>query len=103
MDMITKDLQVMMQAIGRAVKSAAASLAISSGEQRRAAILAAAEMMVGQRDRILAANQIDMAAATHLNGPMSDRLMLNQSRLESLSQALRDIAEQPDPLGLVDE
>ncbi|MCX8500746.1 MAG: glutamate-5-semialdehyde dehydrogenase [Alphaproteobacteria bacterium] len=92
-----------MQAIGQAVKSAAVRLATSSGEQRRAAIVAAAELMVAQRARILAANQEDIAAASHLAPPMVDRLRLNETRLKSLAQALRDIAEQPDPLGVIDE
>ena len=54
-------------------------------------------------DAILEANAKDMAAAEGkgISGAMLDRLKLDPSRLAGIASALREVAELPDPVGLV--
>ncbi len=62
--------------------------------------LGAAALRACQSD-ILAANAIDMAAgaASGLSSAMLDRLMLDASRLESMAQAVENVAALDDPVG----
>ncbi|MDA0702976.1 MAG: gamma-glutamyl-phosphate reductase, partial [Proteobacteria bacterium] len=53
-------LEATMAAIGRAARSGATALAQADGEQRTAAIRAAAKALRRHTDAILAANRIDL-------------------------------------------
>jgi glutamate-5-semialdehyde dehydrogenase len=54
-------------------------------------------------DAILAANGLDMRQATAkgVHGAMLDRLRLDAARVAAIAQALREVAELPDPVGVV--
>lgn len=54
-------------------------------------------------DDVLAANARDMlaAAAKGLQGALLDRLRLDKARVAGIAAALREVAELPDPVGLV--
>ncbi len=86
-----------------AAKAAAALLAQSSAAERTDAILGAAQSVSDGRDRILAANGADMrrARANGMPGPMLDRLMLDDARIDGIVSAMREVAGQPDPIGEV--
>jgi glutamate-5-semialdehyde dehydrogenase len=88
-----------MEAMGQAAREAAAVLRNAPADQRSAAIAAMAKhVRAGVKD-ILDANAQDLAAATG----MTDRLMLNEERLEGIATALEEIAALPDPVGAVSE
>ena len=90
----------LMSEIGRAARSAAASLTQSSASQRNTALNAAAAAIRNDVDQILQANQQDLDAARGggLSAAMQDRLMLDEQRVESIAAGLDEIAEMPDPL-----
>ena len=92
-----------MDALGRAARAAAKSLAMSSGDERNAALLAAAAALRTNRQSIIEANGRDMTAARSrgLGEAMLDRLMLDAGRVEGMARGLEAIAELPDPLGRV--
>ena len=92
-----------MDAMGRAARRAAKSLAMSSGNERNAALLEAATALRADREGITEANGRDMAAARSrgLAAAMLDRLMLDADRIEAMAQGLEAIVELPDPLGRV--
>ena len=92
-----------MDAMGRAARRAAKSLAMSSGNERNAALLEAATALRADREGIIEANGRDMAAARSrgLAAAMLDRLMLDADRIEAMAQGLEAIVELPDPLGRV--
>ena len=96
---------MMSEAIEKATaaKAAATILAQSSAAERTAAILKAAQRVSDGRERILAANAEDMerARANGMPGPMLDRLMLNDGRIDGIVSAMREVAGQPDPIGEV--
>ena len=93
----------MMAEIGAKARAAAAELAFASSERKAAALQAAAATVWARRVEILDANILDMAYGEEkgLAPSMMDRLMLNETRLRSIVEALRMVAEQKDPVGRV--
>ena len=83
----------------RAVKSDIARL---SEEQKNAALLAMADALVAATDAILAANALDLdAAKDSISTVMLDRLRLTTERIEGMAKGIREVAELPDPVGLL--
>ncbi len=97
------ELSKVMDAMGAMARQAARDLAAASTEQKNAALLAAAECLANRLPEILAANQEDLQAAraSGLSEAMLDRLMLDESRVLSMADGLRNIAELDDPVGRV--
>lgn len=97
------ELAKVMDAMGARARQAARALAAASTEQKNAALLAAAECLANRLPEILAANQKDLEAAraSGLSEAMLDRLMLDESRVLSMADGLRNIAELDDPVGRV--
>lgn len=97
------EYSVLMAEIGARARAAAAELAFASSERKAAALQAAAAAVWARRDEILDANVLDMAYGEEkgLSPAMLDRLMLNETRLRGIADALRQVAEQKDPVGRV--
>ncbi len=76
--------------------------ALSTSAKRRVLHAMADELTIFAGD-IFAANELDVAAAQAkgLAAAMIDRLRLDESRLAGIEQALRDVAELPDPVGQI--
>ena len=93
----------LMRDIGHGARRAAATLAMTSGEQRNDALGAAAAELRDETAMIIAANDRDMAAAAErgLGKAMLDRLMLDEERVESMASGMEAIIALPDPLGRV--
>ncbi|WEJ58774.1 glutamate-5-semialdehyde dehydrogenase [Devosia sp. FJ2-5-3] len=92
-----------MGQIGRQARSAARALASATAERKYAALIGAAHAVRERRDEILAANAIDMAnaRAKGMTSAFQDRLLLTEARLDAIADALRAIAELPDPVGRI--
>ena len=90
-----------IQQAATSAKLAAPSIAALSHAQKQAVLQSVADQLSLQQDDILAANQLDMknARANQLSDAMCDRLMLDQTRIEALAEAVTTIASQPDPVG----
>ena len=82
------------------VKRASKSLALLTDEQRNDVLLAVADAIVGNQERILKANAEDLARMEQTN-PLYDRLQLTASRLEAIAADMRNVATLPSPLGHV--
>jgi len=97
------DISAAMREIGAAARRAARVVANAPGQQKTAALVAAARALRERRDEILAANVRDLAEARARGMAASfvDRLTLNESRIEAMAQAVEDIAALPDPVGRV--
>ncbi|MCF8512107.1 MAG: glutamate-5-semialdehyde dehydrogenase, partial [Rhodobacteraceae bacterium] len=93
----------MMVEIGTKARAAAAELAYASSERKAAALQAAGAAIWDRRHEILDANSLDLAYGEEkgLSPAMMDRLMLNEGRLRGIVDALRQVAEQRDPVGRV--
>ena len=82
------------------VKRASKALALLTDEQRNDVLLAVADAIVGNQERILKANAEDLARMEQTN-PLYDRLQLTASRLEAIAADMRNVATLPSPLGHV--
>jgi glutamate-5-semialdehyde dehydrogenase len=97
------DLARVMTQLGHAAAGCRAVLAQSSGQQRNAALAAAAARIRATSSVILAANLRDMEAARarSLSAALLDRLQLNDSRVEAMARGIEDIVALADPVGTV--
>ncbi len=83
-------------------KAAAPALTAATTEQKNEALLAMADALLAHTDEILAQNAKDMEQAKgHLSDAMMDRLLLTPERLVGMAEGIRDVADLPDPVGLV--
>jgi len=100
---VDQEIASIMARIGRDARAAARELAKATPEQKKAALLAAAIAIRERKPEILAANAQDMAAAAErqLSGPMLDRLMLDDGRVEAMAAGIEQIARLDDPIGQV--
>ena len=93
----------LMSEIGTKARAAAAELACASSERKAAALIAAADAVWRRRQEILDANTLDLDAADQrgITPALRDRLRLDDTRLRGIVDALRQIAEQKDPVGRI--
>ena len=99
----SETLQQTMQRLGTQAKEAARLLANATGQQKSAALLAAAESLNADRAKILAANEIDLqnAAEKQLPDSMVDRLRLDDDRVDGMIAGIKLIAGLNDPVGRI--
>jgi glutamate-5-semialdehyde dehydrogenase len=95
------DSSIRAQAL--ACRDAAQTVAALSTDAKNALLRAMADALQADADAILAANAGDLRAAEAkgIGSAMLDRLMLDPQRLAGIADALREVAELPDPVGLV--
>ncbi len=98
-----EDIGTLMAEIGRKARLGANALKIATSGQKRTALLTAAGAINAHRKKILAANELDMAARAEkgISGAFLDRLLLTDARIDGIVAAVRTIAELPDPVGSV--
>ena len=91
-----------LETMGKKAKEAARALA-KAGPKKTAALQAAARAMLARQEELLAANRADVEAgeAAGMRDSLLDRLRLTESRIAGMAQALREVAEAPDPVGRV--
>lgn len=84
-------------------RQAARTLVAASYKQRQSALLAIADALESNQERIIAANQADMerGKSSGLNSQLLDRLMLDASRIKGIANGARKVAALPNPLGNV--
>jgi glutamate-5-semialdehyde dehydrogenase len=90
-------------ATARRAKDAAVDLATASRAAKDAALIAMADALVKHTDVIVTANAKDVARAKE-NGTAEgivDRLTLTPDRIAAIADALRDVADLADPVGVV--
>jgi glutamate-5-semialdehyde dehydrogenase len=90
--------------MAHSAREASRKLALLSDQTRKATLLAIAEALEGNAERILAANAKDCAAAEKLlsTGEMTQalfsRLRIKGSGIGEMAARLREVANLPDPL-----
>lgn len=89
--------------ICKKAKEVKAQIAALSTNQKNNALLAVADRLVMQKEKLMAANEIDMENGQN-NGMaegLLDRLKLSEERIEQMAEGLRQIAKLEDPIGEV--
>ncbi|MBM3473224.1 MAG: glutamate-5-semialdehyde dehydrogenase [Armatimonadetes bacterium] len=84
-------------------KEASRVLAEASAEKRGEALVRAADLLAKRQSKVMRANAVDLEGAQRkgLSSAMVDRLTITDKRLAEMAQGLREVAEQPDPIGRV--
>lgn len=95
------NITALMADIGVRARAAAGALSMASSEQKQAALIAAANAIEVAKETIIAANQLDVAAAlaSNMTEALLDRLTLDRARIQSIVDGVRAIAQLPDPVG----
>ncbi|WP_084963043.1 glutamate-5-semialdehyde dehydrogenase [Thermoactinospora rubra] len=89
--------------VARAAREAAAELAPLPRAPKDRALRAIADALVAHAGEIVEANALDVAKAREsgTSAAMIDRLRLDAGRVEAIAEAVRQIADLPDPVGEV--
>jgi glutamate-5-semialdehyde dehydrogenase len=99
--MNSEDINALVGRLGAAARAASAALAKASAAQRRDALRGLAAQLQQQRQALQQANQQDLEAAqaAGLQGPMLDRLRLDDKTLQTCAQGCEQLAAMPDIVG----
>lgn len=91
---------------GTLAKNASYKLSVTDTEIKDKALLAIADALEANCERILTANQADLdnAEKNGMTKAMLDRLRLTKERISSMAEGVRQVAALPDPVGeIIDE
>ena len=81
-------------------KAASRLLATISDDKRNEILLAVADAIIANKERILKANAEDLAKMDPKN-PLYDRPQLTDKRLEDIASDMRNVSKLPSPLGRI--
>ena len=99
------DVKSYMQKVGQQAREASRAVARADTNQKNKALLAMADAIERDADKLLSANAQDMdaARARGLDSAMLDRLSLTAKGVAGMAEGLRQIATLPDPVGEMDD
>ena len=95
------DVNQHMEQMGKQAQQAARLLRHLPREHKDRFLQHLAQRLEAETSTILAANARDMAAATHLDAAMRDRLQLTPERIQGIAADVRNVASLADPVGEV--
>ena len=89
--------------ICKKAKEVKQQMAVLSTNQKNEAILAVAKNLMEQKEKLIAANQMDMENGKKNGMPegLLDRLKIDETRIAAMAEGLRQIVELEDPVGEV--
>ena len=87
----------------RLAKENVAYPSLLSSEDKNKMLRVIADALVAGADKILGANETDIAAGKDLPPHMIDRLRLTRARIDGIADGIRTLIELPDPIGVVTE
>ena len=99
------NLDEQMQQIGKQARDAAKLLTRAQSNLKNDALEAIAQELEQQHEQLLVANAKDLEAGKikGLNSALLDRLVLNDSRIASMIEGLRQMIALPDPIGEISD
>lgn len=95
------DVLSYMQSVGQAAREASRAMAKANTQKKNRALVAIAQTIEENRDAIKAANAKDMARGQEngLDAALLDRLELNDERIDTMIEGLKQVAALTDPVG----
>ena len=103
---MSKEIKDKITKMGSDALTASRALANLTTDQKNKILLAMADGILSDADKIISANVIDLddAVNNNLTNSMIDRLRLDQKRIEVIADGIRQVATLPDPVGeIMDE
>jgi glutamate-5-semialdehyde dehydrogenase len=97
------DTAIEVRKMARKAQEASRLMARLSTAAKDKALLAMADHLERDQERLMKENRKDLAAAerVHLSGALIDRLRLTPSVIRGMAEGLREVARLPDPVGEV--
>lgn len=91
----------LLEEMGKKAVAAKYKLQVLTEAEKNQALMAAAEGLVRDTEKIIVANAQDMQAGREngMHAGMLDRLKLDEKRIYDMAEGLRQIAALPDPVG----
>ena len=95
------DLKAVVARMGTSARVASAHMAAAPTAAKNLALIALARLLRADVDALVAANALDLEAATTAGtvGPLLDRLKLTPKIIETVAEGCEQIAAMPDPIG----
>jgi glutamate-5-semialdehyde dehydrogenase len=95
------DVKQYMRMVGEQARAASRVIARADTQAKNKALLAMAEAIEREQDKLLVANHKDMEAAqaAGLDAALLDRLLLTRNTVAGMAEGLRQIAQLADPVG----
>jgi len=99
------DVSVYMTELGVRAREASAGMAMASSQAKDDALRSIADLLEQGADELKAENRKDLEVGRRngLDAALLDRLELNDGRIGSMAEGLRQIAALPDPVGEISE
>lgn len=94
-----------IQTLGQTAKASTSQLSLLSTKEKNQILTQMAEALEANTQKIIAANQKDLAKADDygIKETMKDRLRLDEARIQEMANGIRQVATLPDPIGNVDK
>ena len=94
-----------IQTLGKTAKASTHQLSLLSTKEKNQILNQMAEALEANTQKIIAANQKDLAKADDygIKETMKDRLRLDEARIQEMANGIRQVATLPDPIGNVDK
>lgn len=94
-----------IQTLGKTAKASTSQLGLLSTKTKNQILNQMAEALEANTQKIIAANQKDLAKADDygIKETMKDRLRLDETRIQEMANGIRQVATLPDPIGNVDK
>ncbi len=101
----TPDITTLSNTLADQAVKAGRSLCTVPGRVRDEALRKIADQLLASADKLKQANALDLADGEKngLSSAMLDRLKIDDKRIASMAEAVRQVAEQTDPVGKVQE
>ena len=91
-----------MKKMLEAAKAAKSQISCLTEQEKNAALHAMADSLITCENAILEANMLDLEAARgQVTDVMMDRLRLTPQRIAGMAKGIREVAELPDPVGML--
>ena len=100
---MSKELEDELILMGKNARIASQILTLATSEIKNNALEAMADDIQKNKENIIAANikDIEKAKANNISKSFLDRLILNDERIKSISDGLREIIKIEDPIGQI--
>ncbi len=97
------DVKAYMATIGQQARAASRAIGKAGTGTKNTALLAMADAIENSRDKLIAANQIDLESGKKngLEPALLDRLELTSKGIDGMIEGLQQVAKLPDPIGAV--
>ena len=89
--------------MGQRAQAAEQELMLLDTAAKNQALLQMAQDLLAAKETIIAANQLDMQQAVDMPKKFTDRLLINEKRIEDMAAGLKAVAQLPDPVAKIDK